>query len=122
MSYELNLNNDQKRRIDGAKTPKEKAAIIREAMDAPIELSNDELDAMSGGQQVRIPPTHEEIDHAWDLIEAISKAYDEDTALAVAYEKKLIPVMHVDCARSYWTRSSMSSERARMHRAFDANR
>ena len=81
MGYELNLNNDQKRRIDGAKTPEEKAAIIREAMDTPIELSNDELDAASGGQQVRTPPTHEEIDQAWDLIEAISKVYDEDTAL-----------------------------------------
>lgn len=48
MSYELNLNDEQKRRIEGAETPEEKAAIIQEAMDASRKLSDEELDAMSG--------------------------------------------------------------------------
>lgn len=84
-----------------------------------IELSDKQLDAVSGGQEVIVPPTHEDIDAAWDMIELIAQ-YDENAALCAAYDNKLIPYMHVRNALSYWTQSSMRNERARMHRALDA--
>ena len=47
---------------------------------------------MSGGQEVIVPPTHEDIDAAWDMIELIAQ-YDENAALCAAYDNKLIPCM-----------------------------
>ena len=119
MGTEFNLTDDQEQRIEGAKSAEERAAIIMEALDAGRELSDEDLEAVSGGQEVVIPPTHEEIDMAWNMVELVA-SYDEQLALCLAYDKKLIPMMHLENAYSYFTRFNMRDERARMHSALDA--
>ena len=49
MNIELNLIDEQKRRIEEAATAEEKAAVIVEAMGGPQELSDEEMRSMSGG-------------------------------------------------------------------------
>ena len=88
MGYELNLTNDQKRRIGGAKTPEEKAAIIAEAMDAERELSEEELDSMSGGGYW-IPQTKEEMERTLKFLERMQELYGGDAALIDAEEMNL---------------------------------
>ena len=55
-----------------------------------IELSDEALDAVSGGE-VRIPSTHAEIDAAWNAIQAKADAGDLNAAATMAYNMGLIP-------------------------------
>ncbi|MBR3159426.1 MAG: hypothetical protein IKG18_15735 [Atopobiaceae bacterium] len=49
MSEWLNLTEDQRKRMEEAESAEEKAAVIREAVGEPKELSLEELDVVSGG-------------------------------------------------------------------------
>ncbi|MBR3315151.1 MAG: hypothetical protein IKG18_13575 [Atopobiaceae bacterium] len=120
MSEWLNLTEGQRRRMEEAESAEEKAAVIREAVGEPKELSLEELDAVSGGQQVVIPPTHEEIDAYWDLVESQAKV-SELNALMMAFELKLIPfaAYPVDHCTSFFTVNPIAGERAKMHRMLD---
>ena len=118
MSYELNLTDDQERHIEEAESPEEKVTVIKEAVGAGRELSDDELDSMSGG--VRIPRTHELIDAEWDAIQIVANKFDKDTALVLAYERGLIPSDLTPDGFSYLeTKRSISEMRAWMHRELD---
>ncbi|MBO7675342.1 MAG: hypothetical protein J6S63_10095 [Atopobiaceae bacterium] len=118
MSAELNLTEDQKQRIEAAKTPEEKAAVIREAMGALRELSAEQLEAVSGG--VWIPPTHEEIDACWDYVQSIMNHYGQDMAEAAAFEMGLIPPKSASSSGYYFEKRRTISEcRAFMHREID---
>lgn len=88
MSIELNLTDEQERRIQGAATPEEKAAVIAEAMDTERELSEEELDSMSGGGYW-IPQTKEEMDRTLKFLEHMQELYGRDSALIAAEEMNL---------------------------------
>ncbi|MBO7674792.1 MAG: hypothetical protein J6S63_07260 [Atopobiaceae bacterium] len=124
MSEWLNLTEDQRKRMEEAESAEEKAAVIREAVGEPRELSLEELEAVSGGnQEVVIPSTHEEIDAYWDAVES----YGKDNVLAatlLAYELKLIPwrASVNDHCTMYLSISSVASERAMMHRMLDGKK
>ena len=111
MGNEHNLTDDQKH-IKDAKSAEEK--------DAVMELSDEDLEEVSGGQDVIIPSTHEEIDKAWDEIEFLAWSSSDHAALCAAYNKKLIPVMYTGSGTNYLKKFSINSERAKMHRALDA--
>ena len=49
MSELTNLTEGQRKRAESAESAEEKAAVIREAVGEPRELSLEELDAVSGG-------------------------------------------------------------------------
>ena len=71
MDYELSLTEDQQRRIEQVQTPKEKLRIIDEAFGVSrdgVELSEDELDAMSGGGW-NAPATMEEAKDALSMVQ-----------------------------------------------------
>lgn len=88
MSIELNLTDEQNRRIQEAVTPEEKAAVIAEAMDTERELSEEELDSMSGGGYW-IPQTKEEMDRTLKFLEHMQELYGRDAALIAAEEMNL---------------------------------
>ncbi len=88
MSIELNLTDEQNRRIQEAVTPEEKAAVIAEAMDTERELSEEELDSMSGGGYW-IPQTKEEMDRTLKFLEHMQELYGRDSALIAAEEMNL---------------------------------
>ena len=122
MSEWLNLTEDQRKRMEEAESAEEKAAVIREAVGEPRELGMEGMDAMSGGgQQVVIPPTHEEIDIYWNLVESYADGIELRAAL-MAYQLKLIPfvALPVDHCTSYFYDHSIAGERAKMHRMLDA--
>ena len=117
MGNGINMTDEQRQRIEDAASAEEAAAT--EALGGS-ELSDEELEAVSGGQDVVIPATHEEIDAAWDEVEFLSWSTSEHAALCAAYNKKLIPVMYTGSAVSYLKRYPINGERAKMHRALDA--
>ena len=120
MGTEFNLTDDQKQRNEDAKSAEEKDAVTMEALGDGIEISDEDLETVSGGQDVVIPATHEEIDAAWDEIEFLAWSSSDHAALCEAYNKKLIPMMHTVGGVNYFKKFSMSGERAKMHRALDA--
>ena len=117
MGNELNLTEDQRRRIEGAKSAEEKVAIIMEAVHAGMELSDEQLDAVSGG--VRIPPTHEEIDRTWDTIQSIYDTYGQDVAAIAAFDLGLIPLTGSGNGNYFTGRRSIPEVRNWMHRELD---
>ena len=44
------------------------------------ELSEEEVDAVTGGDAHRIKPTHEEIDRAWNTIQTVQDKYGVSVA------------------------------------------
>ena len=75
------------RRIKTAKSAEEKARVLSEAMEG-VELSDDQLDAVSGGVY---PTTHEEIDALMDAIQIVFDKYGPDEAALMAFDMGLIP-------------------------------
>lgn len=115
MGTELNLTDDQRRRIEDAKSAEEKVAIIMEAVDTGRGLSDEQLEAVSGGNVRYFPKTHEAIDHAWDVIQALSDTYGIDAAVLAAYDMGLIP-READQNGNYFTNvMSIPDCRAMMH-------
>ena len=47
MSFELNLTEDQRRRIDAAHTPEEKAQVLSEATRDAVELTDEQLSSLA---------------------------------------------------------------------------
>ena len=118
MGTELNLTDDQRRRIEDAKSAEEKVAIIMEAADAGMELSDEQLEGVSVG--VRIPPTHEEIDRTWDTIQSIYDTYGQDVAAIAAFDLGLIPLVGSSGSGNYFTgRRSIPEVRNWMHRELE---
>ena len=89
MGTELNLTEDQRRRIEGAKSAAEKVAIIMEAVDGGMELSDEQLEGVSGGE-INVPSTHAEIDRECDIVQSIWNAYGRDAAAEYAHARHLI--------------------------------
>ena len=90
MGTELNLTEDQRRRIEDAKSAEEKVAIIMEAADAGMELSDEQLEGVSGGNVLYVPSTHAEIDRECDIVQSIWNAYGKDVAAEYAYGRGLL--------------------------------
>ncbi len=87
MSYELNLTEDQQRRIEEAQTPEEKAHIlagVAEAMLEGAELSDGDLDAVSGGVTKRM--SAQEKRKAEEAVQEILEAYGPEVAQIAAEE------------------------------------
>ena len=120
MAHELNLTEDQRRRIENAQTPEEKAAVFAEAVGDGRELSEEEVDAVTGGDAHRIPPTHEEIDRAWNTIQTVQDKYGVSVANYMAYEMHLIPDDTLDgSGQSCLSSHTISQLRYRMHAQLD---
>lgn len=121
MSTELNLTEDQRRRIEGAMSAEEKVAVIMEAVDAGMELSDEQLEAVSGGKvrYTYYPPTHEEVDKCWNLIQSLNDIYGEDVAVTTAYEMRLIPELCRANGNYFRARHSISECRSLMHDYLD---
>ena len=82
MANELNLTEDQQRRIEEAQTPEEKVRIINEALGIARdgeELSEDELDNISGGG-FGWPGSVEEIKETLTLAKLMYDSYGADVA------------------------------------------
>ena len=119
MGTELNLTEDQRRRIDGAKSAEEKVAVIMEAADAGRELSDEQLDAVSGGNVRYYPPTHEEVDQIWDIIQSIYDTYGKDVAVIAAFDMGLIPMEGDQNGNYFDGRRSIPECRSLMHDYLD---
>ncbi len=90
MGYGLNLTDDQRRRIEDAKSPEERATVFMEAAGGRRELSDEEIDALSGGDVRYIPPTHAAIDAERDTIQYLWDTYGRDYAARYAHKRNLI--------------------------------
>ena len=91
MSFDLNLSNDQQRRIEEAQTSEEKARIIAEAAEIArggTELSDEDLEGVSGG--VRKPMSAEEKKKALEAVKEIEEVYGPEVAQITAEELGLI--------------------------------
>lgn len=91
MSFNLNFSNDQQHRIEEAQTPEEKAHIIADAAEIAcggIELSDEELEGISGG--VRKPMSAEEGKKALEAVKKIEEVYGPEVAQITAEELGLI--------------------------------
>ena len=119
MGTELNLTEDQRRRIEGAKSAEEKVAIIMEAADAGRELSDEQLEAVSGGIVRYYPPTHEEVDAVWDIIQSVYNTYGKDVAVITAFDMGLIPLMSDQNGNYFDGRRSIPECRSLMHDYLD---
>ena len=118
MGTELNLTDDQKRRIEGAKSAEEKVAAIMEAADDGMELSDEQLEAVSGGNVI-VPSTHEEIDQLWDVIQTVRDTRGRDVAVQMAFDMHLIPYKDAGNGDYLSTKKSISACRAWMHDALN---
>ena len=99
MGTELNLTEDQRRRIEDAKSAEEKVAIIMEAADAGMELSDEQLEGVSGGNVLYVPSTHAEIDRECDIAIVMTPC---DTPEQVEYTMQYSPTMPMpDDPRAY---------------------
>ena len=91
MNFDLNLSNDQQRRIEEAQTSEEKARIIAEAAETArggAELSDEELEGISGG--VRKPMSPAEKKKALEVVKEIGEVYGPEVAQITAEELGLI--------------------------------
>ena len=118
MGTELNPIDDQRRRIGGAKSAEEKVAAIMEAADDGMELSDEQLEAVSGGNVI-VPSTHEEIDQLWDVIQTVRDTRGRDVAVQMAFDMHLIPYKDAGNGDYLSTKKSISACRAWMHDALN---
>ena len=109
MSKGISLTDEQRRRIETAKSAEEKARILIEATEG-AELSDDQLDAVSGGVY---PKTHEEIDAIMDLLQAVFDK-NPDVAAIMAFDMGLIPYPGSGGNGSYF-KGNKSIDRVRVH-------
>lgn len=83
MGYELNLTKEQQRRMARAKTPEEKANILTEAVritHVEAELSENQLDAISGGAGTWKPQNKADAESMLSTIGSMISTYGEDVA------------------------------------------
>ncbi len=81
MNSELILTDDQKRRIDAAQTPEENARILSEP-DQPVkDLTDEQLESLSGGGGLWIPSSKEEMRATLKHIEYLQNTYGRDVAV-----------------------------------------
>ena len=84
-----------------------------------IELSDEALDAISGGE-IRIPSTHAEIDAAWSAVQAKADTGDLNAAATMAYSMGLIPFAFNRNNENYFvSEKSISDMRGWMHDALN---
>ncbi len=96
MDYELNLTEDQQRRIERAQTPEEKLRIIDEAFGVSrdgAEFSEGELDAMSGGGW-NAPATMEEAKDALAMVQFLYTNFGPEYANLWLEERGYPQVTH----------------------------
>ena len=110
MSKGISLTNEQRRRIETAKSAEEKVQILTEATEG-VELSDDQLDAVSGGVY---PKTHEEIDALMDAIQVVFNKYGPDAAVTMAFDMGIIPDDGSGGNGNYF-RGNKSIDRVRAH-------
>ena len=98
-----------------------KAIVTEEIRKANLKqddkLSPDELESVSGG--VYIPPTHEEIDKTWDLIEDMAKNFGMDVASIAAADMKLISKEGAGSVKGTFQQHSLQECRRWMHDRLD---
>ena len=110
MGEGINLSDEQRRRIETAKSAEEKVQILTEAMEG-AELSDEQLDAVSGGFY---PTTHEEIDALMDFLQTVFDTKGPDVAAIMAFDMGLIPDTGSGGNGSYFI-GNKSIDRVRVH-------
>ena len=82
-------------------------------------LAMNELENISGGKEsvYWVPPTHEEIDAVWDMIESVFKTAGRDAALVLATSLNVFS--GADSEFSTGDVRQLSRFRNRMHREID---
>ena len=117
MSYEINLTEEQQQRIEEAQTPEEKVRVFNEALrDARsgAELSEDDLDTISGGG-TKCPPTMEGVKDALTTVQFLINNYGLEMA-NLWLEENDYPTIKQDARaglsdlRRYWTSKVQGTE------------
>lgn len=92
-------------------------AIRKANLNSRRELSLDELENVSGG--VWIPPTHEEIDREWDIVDSLWATYGRDVAQTYSFERGLISRLGGGSDQGSFGWMTTDSCRKWMHRELD---
>ena len=92
-------------------------AIRKANLSSKRELSMSEMEKVNGG--VWIPPTHEEIDQEWDIVDSLWATYGRDVAQTYAFERRLISRLGGGSDQGSFGRMTTDSCRKWMHRELD---
>ncbi len=106
MSNELNLTKDQEQRIANAQTPEEKAHVLAEAAGIAgdvIDLSDDELDNISGGRWM--PKDRKDASEMLSIIRNIANEFGPEVARISAEEMDLCQTIPDGASTQYILRT-----------------